>query len=117
MDLQEESEVDGEADGTGTILQRLVRRAIRDWTRQLVDVSGRNTLLCFRPLKAGTLDLARASEEARHALLFGEKIRISDAFGERDRRRHPHDAAQSRRALTRTTRSAACAHSRWRGGW
>ena len=71
-----------EEDGSGTTLQRLVRRAIRDWTRQLVDVSGRNTLLSFRPLKAGTLDLARASEEASQALLFGEKVRISDAFGE-----------------------------------
>jgi very-short-patch-repair endonuclease len=71
-----------EADGTGSTLQRLVRRAIRDWTRQLVDVSGRNTLLSFRPLKAGTLDLARASEEGTTALLFGEKVRISDAFGE-----------------------------------
>jgi hypothetical protein len=71
-----------EEDGSGTTLQRLVRRAIRDWTRQLVDVSGRNTLLSFRPLKAGTLDLARASEEASQALLFGEKVRISDAFGD-----------------------------------
>lgn len=71
-----------EADSSGSTIQRLVRRAIKDWTRQLVDVTGRNTLLCFRPLKAGTLDLARASEEARHALLFGAKVRISDAFGD-----------------------------------
>jgi hypothetical protein len=39
-------------------------------------------LLSFRVLKAGTLDLARATEEAKYALLFGETIRLSDAFGD-----------------------------------
>jgi very-short-patch-repair endonuclease len=67
--------------GTSTEpLVRLVRRAIREWTTQLMDVSGNNTLLCYRDLKAGTLDLGTADEVALTDILCGEKVRLSNAF-------------------------------------
>jgi very-short-patch-repair endonuclease len=61
-------------------LVRLVRRAIREWTSQLMDVSGNNTLLCYRDLKAGTLDLGTAEPVALTDILAGEKVRLSNAF-------------------------------------
>ena len=36
-----------------------LERAAEQWKRQLVDVSGRNRLLNYRDLTAGTLDLTR----------------------------------------------------------
>ena len=59
--------------GTSTVpLVRLVRRAIREWTSQLMDVTGNNTLLSYRDLKAGTLDLGLADEVALTDILCGE---------------------------------------------
>jgi very-short-patch-repair endonuclease len=60
---------------------RRISRAVKDWTGQLVDVTGRNTLLCFRDLKAGTLDLSGATDVAVERLLAGHAIRFSEAFG------------------------------------
>jgi hypothetical protein len=55
---------------------RRISRAVKDWTGQLVDVTGRNTLLCFRDLKAGTLDLSGATDVAVERLLAGHAIRF-----------------------------------------
>ena len=65
-------------------LGRRISRAVKDWTGQLVDVSGRNTLLCFKDLKAGTLDLSTARDVSLERILAGHTVRFSDAF---DRRR------------------------------
>jgi very-short-patch-repair endonuclease len=45
-----------------------------------MDVTGKNTLLCFRDLRAGTLDLGAANEVALTDILCGEKVRLSNAF-------------------------------------
>ena len=39
----------------------LIRRAVRTWTGELVDLGGRNTLLYYRDLKQGTLDIGPGS--------------------------------------------------------
>ncbi len=66
-------------------LGRRISRAIRDWTGQLVDVSGRNTLLCFKDLRAGTLDFGTAKDVALDQILNGRTMRFSEAFGDEDR--------------------------------
>ena len=63
-------------------LGRRIRRAIKDWTGQLVDVSGRNTLLCFKDLKAGTLDFSSAKDVALDQIHSGHAVRFSETFGE-----------------------------------
>jgi very-short-patch-repair endonuclease len=60
---------------------RRISRAVKDWTGQLVDVSGRNTLLCYRDLKAGTLDFSGATDVAVEQMLAGYAIPFSEAFG------------------------------------
>jgi hypothetical protein len=59
---------------------RRISRAVKDWTGQLVDVSGRNTLLSYRDLKAGTLGFLDATDVTVGQLLAGRTIRFSDAF-------------------------------------
>ncbi|MGI3779461.1 MAG: AAA domain-containing protein, partial [Janthinobacterium lividum] len=54
--------------------------AMRQWTDQLMDVSGRNQLLFYRDLKVGTLDLGDADPDALDALLRGRKSSISRLF-------------------------------------
>jgi very-short-patch-repair endonuclease len=61
-------------------LRGRISRAVAAWTGQLVDVSGRNTLLCYRDLKAGTLDLTRAEAVALEQLLGSRTVRFSEAF-------------------------------------
>jgi hypothetical protein len=76
---QEGQTMDGtqvQSEGTfDETLGKRISRAVRDWTGQLVDVSGRNTLLCCRDLKAGTLDLAGAGDVALEQLLAGHTVR------------------------------------------
>jgi hypothetical protein len=61
-----------ESSGRGRV--DLVGRAVRTWTGELVDLGGRNTLLYYRDLKQGTLDIgpgsganAVAQQAQRHA--------------------------------------------------
>lgn len=64
--------------------RRLVEAAVKVWTGQLIDLGGRNTLLYYRDLKAGTLDLspgAGASDAARESLLGSRTVRLSELFG------------------------------------
>ena len=44
------------------------------WIRKPIDLSRRNNLLYFRPLKTGTLDLASASSEKLRDLPTGENV-------------------------------------------
>src|SRR3990170_5431168 len=55
----------------------LVQRAVKEWTAALIDLGGRNNLLRYRDLKAGTLDLTNASPAAIRALLQGKAIKTS----------------------------------------
>lgn len=63
----------------------LIGRAVRTWTGELVDLGGRNTLLYYRDLKQGTLDIgpdSGASTVAVDSLLSSQTVRLSTVFGE-----------------------------------
>src|SRR6266540_4897675 len=62
----------------------LVREAARRWRAQLIDLGGRNTLLYFRDLKAGTLDLGPADEVALGTLLRGRGMALRQLFPDRE---------------------------------
>lgn len=75
----------------------LVSRAVKTWTGELVDLGGRNTLLYYRDLKQGTLDIgpgSGASTVAVDALLSSQTVRLSVMFGD------PALTAAARRART-----------------
>jgi very-short-patch-repair endonuclease len=54
----------------------LVDQARQSWIRKLIDLSRRNNLLYFRPLKTGTLDLVNADQEKMADFLRGEEVSI-----------------------------------------
>src|SRR3954468_12098389 len=58
----------------------LVQRAVKEWTAALIDLGGRNNLLRYRDLNAGTLDLTAASPPALSALLQGKATKASKLF-------------------------------------
>jgi very-short-patch-repair endonuclease len=63
----------------------LIDRAVRTWTGELIDLGGRNTLLYYRDLKQGTLDLGPASsavDVAVEQLLSSRTMHLSTLFGE-----------------------------------
>jgi very-short-patch-repair endonuclease len=60
----------------------LVQRAVREWATALIDLGGRNNLLRYRDLKAGTLDLTNSSPKALTALLQGKAIKASTLFSD-----------------------------------
>ena len=71
------------------------------WTRHLVDLGGRNTLLWYRDLPSGTLDLTTAHPGGVAMLLAGRPSKLSDlvrepAALEEARRRARAIAAKSR---------------------
>lgn len=69
-----------------------VRHAVTGWTNHLVDLGGRNTLLWYRDLPTGTLDLTTAHPGGVSMLMAGRPVRLSDlvrepaAFNEARRR-------------------------------
>ncbi|HEY8844355.1 MAG TPA: AAA domain-containing protein [Gaiellaceae bacterium] len=71
----------------------LVQRAVKEWTASLIDLGGRNNLLRYRDLKAGTLELTNASPTAVAALLQGKSIKTSTLF------RDPEERARNVRRL------------------
>ena len=60
----------------------LVAAAVDRWSRQLVDLGGRNTLLWYRDLRAGTLDLSTAHPGGLSVLMAGGAPRLRDLFRE-----------------------------------
>ena len=71
------------------------------WTRHLVDLGGRNTLLWYRDLPTGTLDLTTAHPGGVASMMAGRLTRLSDlvrepAALEDARRRARAIAAKSR---------------------
>ncbi|GGL34571.1 DNA helicase [Phycicoccus endophyticus] len=65
-----------------TVRAERVAEARREWTRHLVELGGPNTLLWYRDLPAGTLDLSTAHLGARSSLLAGQPVRLSDLVRE-----------------------------------
>ncbi|MGI5245709.1 AAA domain-containing protein [Dactylosporangium sp. CA-139066] len=78
----------------------LVHEASRRWRSQLIDLGGRNTLLYYRDLRAGTLDLTGADPVSLEALLGGRTLPLGQLFPDRD----AHAAAIKR---ARTIRNKA----------
>jgi hypothetical protein len=63
----------------------LIGRTVKTWTGQLVDLGGRNTLLYYRDLKQGTLDIGHGSGANTVAvgdLLSSRSVRLSLVFGD-----------------------------------
>jgi hypothetical protein len=54
-----------------------VEAARQGWIRKLIDLSRRNNLLYYRPLKTGTLDLSSAPAEGLRELLVGGSVSAS----------------------------------------
>jgi hypothetical protein len=54
--------------------RQTVETARQSWIRKLIDLSRRNNLLYFRPLKTGTLELTSAPGERLRDLLVGESV-------------------------------------------
>ena len=77
----------------GATRRQLVAEAIETWKKDLIDLGGRNTLLYFRPLKRGTLDL---SEVETTPLLAGRRVRLATMFNDPEARR---DAALRSRTI------------------
>jgi len=62
--------------------QRLIEAAVKAWERQLVDRGARNTLLYYKDLKQGTLDLSDSDSDAVKALLAGRTVALSRLFSD-----------------------------------
>src|SRR5690606_27799680 len=72
------SSLDGAASADGRAA--LVGAAASAWAKQVVDLGGRNTLLFYKDLKVGTLDLTPSEmidAEMVEALLDGRTVRLS----------------------------------------
>ncbi|HEX3820307.1 MAG TPA: AAA domain-containing protein [Candidatus Sulfotelmatobacter sp.] len=54
--------------------RRTVETARQNWIRKLIDLSRRNNLLYFRPLKTGTLNLSQTPPELLRDLISGEGV-------------------------------------------
>ena len=81
----------------------LVERAKEVWKGQLVDLGGRNTLLYYRDLKVGTLDLGPdfgANDVRVDELLSSRPVALSDIFGEE---RRPDAAKRARTIRAKAT--------------
>ena len=59
-----------------------VAAAVKAWQRHLVDLGGRNTLLWYRDLPSGTLDLTTAHPGGVAMLLAGRPTKLSDLVRE-----------------------------------
>jgi len=57
--------------------RQIVENARQSWIRKLIDLSRRNNLLYFRPLKTGTLDLTSAPSERLRDLLMGQIVAVA----------------------------------------
>src|SRR3954452_13410249 len=60
--------------------QEAVGRAVKTWTGQLVDLTGRNNLLYYRDLKVGTLPLDECQRQAIYNALANKAVLLSRLF-------------------------------------
>ena len=68
--------------GNATLYSLIVPQTLMTWQRTLVDLGGRNTLLWYRDLPSGTLDLTTAHPGGVSMLLAGRRTRLSDLVRE-----------------------------------
>jgi very-short-patch-repair endonuclease len=80
-----------------TSREALVLRARAAWIERLLDRSRRNTLLYYRPLKTGTLELDGADPDAFAALLGGESVAFTKLLPEAEPARTAGVAQEIRR--------------------
>lgn len=77
-----------------------VERARETWIKKLIDLSRRNNLLFYRPLKRGTLDLTTAREDVLRELLDGLAVGLERLVPDGDLDRLTAQVVEiSRRAL------------------
>src|SRR3989449_1317418 len=69
----------------------VVEKARQAWIRRLIDLSRRNNLLYYRPLKTGTLSLSLADGDRMVHLLQGESVSVTSLLED------PGDAGSSAR--------------------
>jgi len=81
--------------------RRLVQRVVREWISELIDLGGRNNLLNYRDLRAGTLSLDSADAGAIEALIRGRPVALSRLFPTQDGLK---DAVRRARAIHRKAR-------------
>ncbi len=62
-----------------------VERARQAWIKRLIDISRRNNLLFYRPLKWGTLNLSLGDGERWLALLRGESVSLTSLVGDSEK--------------------------------
>ncbi len=60
--------------------RQAIEAAATKWAEDLIDVSARNTLLCFRHTRTTTLDLTDSAPDILGLLLSGRRVRLSDLF-------------------------------------
>lgn len=77
-----------------------VEQAVRAWSDHLVDLGGRNTLLYYRELSVGTLDLTHAHPSGLAMLLAGRPTRLSGLVREVDALADARRRARAIRAKT-----------------
>jgi very-short-patch-repair endonuclease len=82
MGVTEDGEVGAVGGESENARAGLLRRQAKVWTGQLVDLSGRNSLLYYRDLKRGTLDLIGADASRLEDLLAGKATTLSHMFAE-----------------------------------
>ncbi|TMK99485.1 MAG: DUF4011 domain-containing protein [Actinobacteria bacterium] len=85
-----------------------VRQATKTWTGQLVDLTGRNNLLYYRDLVAGTLSLDSSPRHLVYGVLTGRSVSLTSLFTDTEERQ---DAVKR----ARTVRNKANAHFEERG--
>jgi hypothetical protein len=117
-----------QVEGYSKLRVELVQKAVKEWVRQLVDLGGRNNLVHYRDLKAGTLDLTVANPRALSTLLQGKAVTMASLFPDPEERegvlrrvRTIHNKAKENaeeRGIE--TLSLACGLATWenkRGSW
>jgi very-short-patch-repair endonuclease len=94
-------------------IRRIVDAARGVWVRRLTDQSRANTLLFYRDLKVGTLDLSAAAEIVRR-LLAGEALRVEAlaAVGRHTEISDPVARSKAQEETRQKTRSALVALQR-----
>lgn len=98
MDRLEGGKTSGQPAEGPSLRAQLVAEAVKSWSKDLVDLGGRNNLLYYRDLRTGTLDLGGrlVDAAARTRLLEGSRVSLSALFPDPDAQK---DAARRARAI------------------
>lgn len=100
---------DGFADMNGHVTEQrmaLVTKAVDDWKRQLVDLTGNNRLIYFRETKTGSLNLEGADQDRVSELIDGKKLRISRLFPTLEEGTKGLDPSMARKRMRTIDRTA-----------